>query len=134
MYDSPSNAPHHPPESPRRGNVLAAACPTRQLLDRIADKWTVLILFTLARGPQRFGALKRHIGGISQKMLSQTLKSLERDGLIARTVEHTVPVAVTYSITPLGVSLTGSLAAVVDWAETRMAEVAIARNAFDARA
>jgi DNA-binding HxlR family transcriptional regulator len=132
MQDSTSNTAI-PPDAPLRGNVFAAACPTRQLLDRIADKWTVLILFTLNGGAQRFGALKRRIGGISQKMLSQTLKSLERDGLVARAVEHTVPTAVTYSITPLGQSLTGSLHTMIDWAETRMVEVASARNAFDAR-
>jgi DNA-binding HxlR family transcriptional regulator len=132
MHDGSSDSAL--PETPLRGNVFAAACPTRQLLDRIADKWTVLILLTLANGSQRFGALKRHIGGISQKMLSQTLKSLERDGLIDRTVEHTAPIAVTYAITPLGRSLTVSLRGVIEWAETRMGDVFNARNAFDARA
>lgn len=130
MQDGPSDSA--PPET-LRGNVFAAACPTRQLLDRIADKWTVLILLTLNNGPQRFGALKRHIGGISQKMLSQTLKSLERDGLIARTVLQTTPIAVMYAITPLGCSLTVSLKGVIDWAETRMGDVFNARRAFDAR-
>lgn len=132
MHDGSSDSA--PPETLLRGNVFAAACPTRQLLDRIADKWTVLILLTLNSGSQRFGALKRRIGGISQKMLSQTLKSLERDGLIVRTVVRTAPIAVTYAITPLGRSLTASLSGVIEWAETRMGDVFDSRNAFDARA
>ena len=88
-----------------RGDVYAANCPTRLLLDRIADKWTVLLLTTLAGGPMRFNALKRRIEGVSQKMLSQTLRQLERDGLVDRTVEARVPVSVTYAITPLGSTL-----------------------------
>ncbi|WP_367112961.1 winged helix-turn-helix transcriptional regulator [Sphingomonas sp.] len=85
-----------------RGNVYAADCPTRMLLDRIADKWSVLILLLLGESEHRFNALRRRIEGISQKMLAQTLRGLERDGLVARAVEATVPVTVTYSITPLG--------------------------------
>ena len=81
-------------------NVFAAECPTRRVLDRVADKWAVLILILLADGTKRFNALKRMIGGVSQKMLSQTLKSLERDGLVSRKVIPTVPVTVEYSITP----------------------------------
>ena len=114
-----------------RGNVYAADCPTRLLLDRIADKWTVLLLTTLANGPMRFNALKRRIEGVSQKMLSQTLRQIERDGLVTRTVEATVPVSVTYAITPLGLELVRSLRPMIDWAETRMGEVAAAQSAYD---
>lgn len=117
----------------RSGDVYAAACPTRQLLDRIADKWTVLLLTTLEAGPMRFNALKRRIEGVSQKMLSQTLKQMERDGLVSRSVEATVPVTVRYAITPLGKTLVEALQTVVDWAESRMAEVDAARDAYDAR-
>jgi DNA-binding HxlR family transcriptional regulator len=133
MQDGTSLSLGHRQETGFRGNVFAADCPTRQLLDRIADKWSVLILLTLTDAPMRFSALKRRIAGISQKMLSQTLKSLERDGLVVRTAEPTVPVTVTYFMTPLGRSLVASLRSMIDWAETRMPEVAAAQRAFDAR-
>ena len=105
MQEGTFIAPGYPEETAQRTpDVYAANCPTRQLLDRIADKWSVLILTTLGTGSgeMRFNALKRHIEGISQKMLSQTLRSLERDGLVMRHVVPTVPVTVGYAITPLG--------------------------------
>ena len=114
-----------------RGNVFAANCPTRLLLDRIADKWTVLILTTLGEEAMRFNALRRRIEGVSQKMLSQTLRQMERDGMVTRTVEPTVPVSVTYEISPLGHELVAALRPMVDWAETRMAEVEAARVRYD---
>jgi len=114
-------------------NVYAAECPTRQLLDRIADKWSVLILTTLGEGEMRFNGLKRRIGGISQKMLSQTLRSLERDGLVLRRVVPTVPVSVSYAITPLGSELLGALQAMIDWAERRMVAVSEAQSTYDER-
>ena len=86
-------------------NPYAAECPTRQLLDRIADKWVVLVLGLLEPGPHRFNALRRQIEGISQKMLTQTLRSLEADGFVTRRVFATVPVTVEYELTPLGRSL-----------------------------
>jgi DNA-binding HxlR family transcriptional regulator len=116
-----------------RGDVYAAECPTRQLLDRIADKWTTLLLTTLDGGEMRFNALKRRIEGVSQKMLSQTLRQMERDGLVLRHVEATVPVSVTYEITPLGRTLVTALTPMIDWAETRMGDVEAARRAYDAR-
>ncbi len=115
-------------------DVLNADCPTRLLLDRIGDKWSALILLLLGEGTQRFNALRRRIGGISQKMLSQTLRTLERDGLVTRTVAATMPVSVTYAITPMGSELLGALRATIDWAEARMGAVAAAQAAFDARA
>ncbi|MEG1453816.1 winged helix-turn-helix transcriptional regulator [Brevundimonas sp.] len=129
---SPGHLPVTAPDF-SRGDVYAAQCPTRLLLDRIADKWTVLLLGTLAGGPMRFNALKRRIEGVSQKMLSQTLRQMERDGLVSRTVEATVPVSVTYQITPLGVTLVEALQPVIDWAETQMAKVAQAQAAYDRR-
>src|SRR5882757_2472815 len=86
-------------------NAYSADCPTRQILDRVGDKWAVLILLLVRDEPMRFNALRRTIEGISQKMLSQVLKSLERDGLIRRRAIATVPVTVEYSITPLGTTL-----------------------------
>lgn len=116
-----------------RGDVFASDCPTRQLLDRIADKWTVLLLIMLDRGPMRFNALKRSVPGVSQKMLSQTLRQLERDGLVSRTVEAAVPVSVTYALTPLAGALVEALQPMIDWAEVRMPDVAAAREVYDAR-
>ena len=86
-------------------NAYSADCPTRQILDRVGDKWAVLILLLVRDEPMRFNALRRTIEGISQKMLTQVLKSLERDGLIRRRAIATVPVTVEYSITPLGATL-----------------------------
>lgn len=114
-------------------NVFAAQCPTRQLLDRIADKWSVLILTTLGDEEMRFNALKRRISGISQKMLSQTLRSLERDGLVQRQVFATIPVTVSYAITPLGAELLDALRAMIDWAQKRIPQVAAAQSEFDSR-
>ena len=117
----------------RRGNVYAANCPTRQLLDRIADKWSALLLLLLSAEDMRFNALKREIEGISQKMLSQTLRSLERDGLVTRAAVPTVPVTVTYAITPLGRGLVGAMRSMIDWAESCMIEVTAAQRAYDMR-
>ena len=133
MQDGTFHSPGHSDETWMRGDVFAADCPTRQLLDRVADKWSTLSLIVLGEGPIRFNGLKRRIDGVSQKMLSQTLKSLERDGLVSRTVVATVPVTVTYAVTPLGRGLMASMQAMIDWAETRMPEVAQAQAVYDAR-
>jgi DNA-binding HxlR family transcriptional regulator len=108
-------------------DVYDAHCPTRQALDRIADKWSALIIGLLAERPHRFGELRRKIGGISQKMLTQTLRSLEFDGLVSRRAIATVPVTVEYSLTPLGETLVAPLASIRDWAEGHIEEVLAAR-------
>lgn len=128
----PISGHHHETAAPR-GDAYARHCPTRQLLDRIGDKWSVLILLLLGDGEMRFNGLKRRIGGISQKMLSQTLRSLERDGLVTREVEATMPVTVTYGITPLGRDLLAALRLMIDWAETRIEDVAAAQAGYDRR-
>lgn len=133
MQDGTFQTPGHPAETWTRGDVFAANCPTRQLLDRIADKWSTLILIVLGEGPIRFNALKHRIDGVSQKMLSQTLKSLERDGLVSRSVVATVPVSVTYAVTPLGRTLMAAMQSMIDWAETQMPQVAAAQTAYDQR-
>ena len=115
------------------GNVYASDCPTRQVLDRIGDKWTALIIGVLEDGTQRFSELQRSVGGISQKMLTQTLRSLERDGLVNRTVYAEVPPRVEYELTPLGETLCAPLTAVRQWAEANIAEVAAAQTAYDSR-
>jgi DNA-binding HxlR family transcriptional regulator len=109
-----------------RGDLLDPRCPTRQLLDRVGTKWTsmtVKVLAEAAPGELRFAELRRRVPGISQKMLSVTLQSLVRDGLVARRVEPTVPPAVHYRLTGLGLSLETPLALLRDWAETHMPEI-----------
>ncbi len=100
-----------------------ADCPSRRLLDRIGDRWTVLVIGALDPGPRRFGALAAEVGGISQKMLTQTLRSLERDGFVIRTAYPEIPPRVEYELTPLGRSLQGPLRALEQWAITNMSEV-----------
>lgn len=112
-------------------NPYAAACPTRMILDRIADKWTVLVLGLLVRAPMRFNALRRQIEGLSQKVLSQTLKDMERDGLVRREAFPTVPVTVEYSITPLGKTLAGVVGGLTQWAEDNASAILAAREKFD---
>lgn len=114
-------------------NVYAAACPSRQALDRIADRWTTLIIRQLAERPYRFGELRRAIDGISQKMLTQTLRGLERDGLVSRRVLPTMPVAVEYALTPLGETLIAPMAAIHAWAEAHVPEMLAARRAYEAQ-
>lgn len=112
-------------------DAFLAACPSRQLLDRISDKWVTLVLAALAGGPLRYSDLGRVIAGISQKMLTQTLRTLERDGLLARSVTLQVPVRVDYELTPLGASLQAAVSAVKAWAEVHMEEIDAARSAYD---
>lgn len=112
-------------------NTYAQGCPTRQVLDRIADKWTVLLLSLLSRKSWRFNEMRREIGGLTQKMASQTLKGLERDGLVKRKVTPTVPVTVEYSITPLGRTLSDTVDALRIWAEQHLPEVARAQKLYD---
>lgn len=114
-------------------NVYAKECPARLVLGRIGDKWALLVLDHLRLNPARFNVIRREIGGISQKVLSQVLKNLERDGLVLRTVHATVPVAVTYSLTPLGETLTQAIASLTHWAEDHMEEIQHAQRVYDAR-
>jgi DNA-binding HxlR family transcriptional regulator len=114
-------------------NAYSAECPTRRILDRVGDKWAVLILLLIRDEPMRFNALRRTIEGISQKMLSQVLKSLERDGLIKRRVFATVPVTVEYSITALGITLAAAVDPLRDWAEQNLKEVLAAQRRYDAQ-
>jgi DNA-binding HxlR family transcriptional regulator len=113
-------------------NCYSAACPSRLVLNRLADKWALLILGTLAGGPVRFNELRRRIEGVSQKMLSQTLKNLERDGLISRRVYPTVPVTVEYAMTDLGTTLADTIIALRHWTATHMDEIVESQLAYDA--
>jgi DNA-binding HxlR family transcriptional regulator len=108
-------------------------CPSRQLLDRLSDKWVTLVMVALEDQPMRYSQLARRIAGVSQKMLTQTLRTLERDGLVTRTVTASVPVTVTYELTALGRSLLAVVAQLKDWAESHMDAVLAARNSYDSQ-
>jgi DNA-binding HxlR family transcriptional regulator len=128
-------------------DAFLSVCPSRQLLDRLSNKWVTLILTALGTsgavspgddcegepGPMRFSELSRLLAGVSQKMLTQTLRSLERDGLVSRTVTPTVPVTVTYQLTDLGLSLQETMRSLKSWAETHMDDVFVHRESYDAR-
>ena len=114
-------------------NPYVACCPTRLVLDRIANKWTVLLLGLLAEQPMRFNQLRHRVEGISQKMLTQTLREMERDGLVRRQAFATVPVTVEYSITPLGNTLATTVDALRQWADTHVDAVLAAQADYDAK-
>lgn len=116
----------------RRGDVLNKNCPSREVLDIIADKWTVLIIHNLAKDTLRHNALARSLDGISQKVLTQALRKLERNGVISRTVYPVVPPRVEYALTPIGRSLVTMLETLSSWAETHFHEVLVARKRYDA--
>jgi DNA-binding HxlR family transcriptional regulator len=113
------------------GNPYSANCPTRLILDRVGDKWAVLLLGLLSQEPMRFNKLRREIEGVSQKVLSQTLKSLQRDGLVSRKAFATVPVTVEYSITPLGQTLAATVDALRVWAEAHIDDVIANQRTYD---
>lgn len=114
-------------------NAYVAECPSRQVLDAISDKWVTLVLTALADGPLRYGELARRIAGVSQKMLTQTLRTLERDGLVSRTMTPAVPVRVDYALTPLGDSLMPAVGAVKTWAEEHIDAINASRAEYDER-
>ncbi len=133
-------------QAKREYDAFLDGCPSRQLLDRISDKWVALVLAALSGAgpgptaetssgprPMRYSELSRRLAGVSQKMLTQTLRSLERDGLLVRTVIPTVPVTVTYELTELGGSLQTLMRGVKAWAETHMDEVLANRDVYDSR-
>ncbi|MFC5182063.1 winged helix-turn-helix transcriptional regulator [Actinomadura harenae] len=115
----------------RPGDAFDPACPTRTVLDRIGDKWSVLIVLSLLDGPLRFTRLRDRIGGVTPKVLTHTLRGMEHDGLLARRVFAEVPPRVEYELTPLGHSLRGPIQAVTDWAEANVRRVMAARDAHD---
>jgi DNA-binding HxlR family transcriptional regulator len=114
-------------------DAYLAECPSRRLLDRISDKWVALAVKSLMDGPKRYSEVSHQLAGVSQKMLTQTLRGLERDGMLTRTVTPSVPVRVDYELTPLGESLAGLLGQLKTWAEQHMPDVEAARTEYDAR-
>ncbi|MFI5909822.1 winged helix-turn-helix transcriptional regulator [Dactylosporangium sp. NPDC051541] len=113
------------------GDPYHADCPTRRILDRIGDRWTVLVVGVLGDGDARFSELRRRVEGVSQKMLTQTLRGLERDGLVRRTVHAEVPVRVEYALTDAGRTLLGPLRALQQWSIEHLGAVSAAQEAYD---
>ncbi|MWV48683.1 transcriptional regulator [Rathayibacter sp. VKM Ac-2803] len=109
----------------------AAGCPSRRLLDRIGDRWTVLVVGALGDGPLRFSAIRRTVEGVSQKMLTQTLRGLERDGLVTRTVYAEVPPRVEYELTAAGRTLQEPLKALERWSIEHFGQVAASWETYD---
>jgi DNA-binding HxlR family transcriptional regulator len=116
-----------------KANVYDPNCPTRTVLDRIGDKWSTLVVLVLLDGPQRFSQLRTRIGGVAPKVLTETLRRLERDGILTRTAFPEIPPRVEYELTPLGRSLEQPIRAITTWAETNMARIGRARDAYDRR-
>lgn len=114
-----------------RGDSFDPDCPTRLVLDRIGDKWSVLVVLALSERDHRFTELRERIGGVTAKVLTQTLRAMARDGLLTRQVFAEVPPRVEYSLTPLGRSLEKPITHVSDWAEEHMAAVMEARDRYD---
>ncbi len=107
-------------------------CRVREILGRVGDKWSLFVIFRLGDGPQRFTALKRSVEGVSQRMLTVTLRGLERDGIVSRTMYPVMPPRVDYALTPLGHPLLDAVGALMAWADEHLAEVDAARDAYDA--
>ena len=116
------------------GNVFDPGCPSRAVLEVLAEKWALLLIHMLAGGPARTAQLRRRVGGISEKMLIQTLRRLERNGFVARRAYAEVPPRVEYSLTELGASLSGPITTLDRWVERHLQDIAIAQGEFDRRA
>ncbi|GAA3222488.1 helix-turn-helix domain-containing protein [Actinocorallia longicatena] len=112
-------------------NAYLAECASRTVLTALADKWTLLLVDALKDGPVRFGELRRRIGGITQKSLTSSLRGLERDGMVIRTIYPTIPPKVEYELSPLGRSVVALVAGIKDWAEGHVDEILLARERYD---
>jgi DNA-binding HxlR family transcriptional regulator len=113
----------------QRGNVLAAECPSRLILQHLTSRWGTLVMVALATGPHRFSELRRAVRGVSERMLSQTLKDLEADGFVRRTAHAVVPPHVDYALTPLGTQAAAHVVALVGWIEGTLPDILEARPA-----
>lgn len=114
--------------------IAVSSCRVREILERVGDKWSLFVISCLGDGPKRFTALKRSVDGISQRMLTVTLRGLERDGIVSRTMYPVMPPRVDYELTPLGRTLLDAVGALMAWADAHLDEVDAARAAYDARA
>lgn len=115
-------------EQMRRGEIFAVACPSREILNHVTSRWGVLVLVALRSGTFRFAALRRKVGGVSEKMLAQTLQTLEQDGFVKRIAYPVVPPHVEYSLTPLGQKISVHVESLVDWIEEKLPQIMQARN------
>ncbi|GAA1890392.1 helix-turn-helix domain-containing protein [Paeniglutamicibacter psychrophenolicus] len=115
-------------------DVMSPDCPSRLILQRMGDKWTPLVFLALESGPRRFSQLRADIGGVTPKVLTQTLRQLERDGLLTRTIYPEIPPRVEYELTGLGTTLLGPFAVIRDWAQTHAAQILESRDSFDEKA
>ena len=120
------------PSGPGGPGASMVKCRVREILGRVGDKWSLFVIFRLGDGPQRFTALKRSVEGVSQRMLTVTLRGLERDGIVSRTMYPVMPPRVDYALTPLGHTLLDAVGALMAWADEHLAEVDAARAAYDA--
>jgi DNA-binding HxlR family transcriptional regulator len=118
----------------RFGDILEEACFSRHILDTVVNRWASLIFYALSSGPKRYGQLKRMIEGISQTMLTNTLRKLERHGLVSRTVHPVIPPKVEYALTPLGETLVPIFEQIYQWAGSHLEEVRLAEQSYDERA
>lgn len=121
-------------DQPPVWNVMVSTCPSRTSLARIANKWTAMIVIALSDGSLRFGEIRQAVDGISGKVLADTLRDLERDGIVSRTAYDQMPPRVEYDLTPLGQTLREPLTALGQWAEAHIAQVEAARDVYDDRA
>jgi DNA-binding HxlR family transcriptional regulator len=114
-------------------NVLSDKCPTQQVLTRIGGKWTMLVILALGEGTQRYSDLRKRLPKVTQKMLTETLRALERDGMVDRRVYDSVPIRTEYTLTPLGQSLADSVAVIRNWAYDNMDDITVARTQYDSQ-
>ncbi len=134
MEDGTSKSASYPEGTECSEWDIRNGCTVRQILDRVADKWSLLVISLLEERTLRFSELQRLVDGISQRMLTVTLRQLERDGLVRRTVHPVVPPRVDYELTPLGATLHDTIEALVNWTEEHRQEIAAARDDYDRRA
>lgn len=133
MEDGTSRSPRHTTRTDLPATGETQACELRDLLDRLGDKWSLLVVELLGHGTLRFTELRRQIDGVSQRMLTRTLRQLERDGMVTRTVHPVVPPRVDYELTPLGRSLLAAVEPLVAWTRDHRGRIAEARADYDAR-
>jgi DNA-binding HxlR family transcriptional regulator len=124
----PDNPSHHALRGDLRGDLFSERCPSREVLKHVSSRWGILLLVALGDGPQRFGELRRRVGGISEKMLAQTLVWLEQDGFVLRIAHSVAPPRVEYRLTPLGQEISGKVGELAEWIEENMAGILAAQR------
>jgi DNA-binding HxlR family transcriptional regulator len=131
--EDPARADQQPPATPADGTPHSPACRAREVLQRVGDKWSVYVIALLGQGTKRFSELHRSIDGITSRMLTVTLRGLERDGIVSRTIHPVIPPRVEYELTPMGRTLLDTIGQLVSWTDSHLPEIDAARAAYDAR-